>query len=426
MDRRITKTENQCCVELCGRPENQFQRKRSKNIRQKWLFSGWPFPKEKDRVDLKIGSQQYFISKIYILAKEVIIQHEPITNGVPVSVRIPIVSAKPQNPRYTAIDRLLNNTPSVRFQINNLLNDGDLAALYAGGTAMYLEKGISIQTGMPEKAVENPYEEIGVSLFDPDYALVSVHLGDTSAVQEGFRVIEGLDPGDEYVDMQDEMECTPYDIGADNVQFLQVPIADETLSNSTDRNTMYGVLYLFYMGIIALAAAIFVPQMMPFLFPQEDRNNQSKQNSKVNFLVFLFLCLFMGSIFLTLDGSQRKNASESRAGLILFLLSFVFFCAIFSVIVFKQIIQTSAFSEDGWKLFQVFEFIGECFPGKNYGAVFWGFVLAFLIFCFFILMDHYISKSGISFTPYLFMWGVFFSIAASLIGCFIFSLLKFK
>jgi len=383
-----------------------------------YLLAG-PFPQEKDSVHLLINDRQYYISKIYVLAKEVVIQHEPFTNGTPVSVRIPIVSASPQNTKFTCIDRLLTSTPLVSFQLNSLLKEGSLAAIYDGGTVLYLQRGISIQTVIPTKNAVNPFDEMGISLFEPDYTLVNIHLGDDTGKKEGFsnpmyKIKEGMD------DMEDDLECTPFDIGADNVQFMQVPIADETISGQTNKNTMYGILYMFYMGIIVMVLAFLTPLIVKStisnVLKDGEKNSDVMTNFKSMFVLF-FMSVFLASVFITLDGSQRNNVDESKAGLIIFFLAFS--CS--SIFVVYTTVSGVLRENTGkkWDIGKVTEFLFECLPLKKYSSIFYISAVIFIIFYLVIIFNEKVLKGPFYSSPYLVSWGIFMSFTLGILFAYL-------
>lgn len=408
-DKTKMKSSTKVILNYNGRLKINYKENVQKTFSKNGYLLAGPFPQEKSsqQADLLLNNQQYYISKIYVLAKEVVIQHEPFTNGPPVSLRIPIASADPKNPKYTCIDRLLSSSPIVSFQFNSLLKDGTMAAFYAGGTTLYLETGVSIQTAIPTQNTVNPFDEMGLSLFEPDYSLVSVHLGDTATVagKEGF---------DNMVEMDDDMECTPFDIGADNVQFMQVPIADETVSGQSDKNTMYGILYMFYMGIIIMVLVFLAPLMVEKTLStiKADPNSDAMTNFKSLFVLF-FLCIFIFSVFITLDGSSRHNVAESKAGLIIFFLAFA--CSAIFVVyaTFSGVLKEN----DGtkWEIGKVVEFLFECLPFKKYSKVFTYSVYIFLLFCGIILLDQKVFNGVFNFSSYLITWGIFMSFTFGLL-----------
>lgn len=401
------------------------------NVQKTFSKNGYylagPFSQEKGSpAHLMLNDQQYYIHKIYVLAKEVIIQHKPVMNGTDLTLRIPIISANPKNKKYTSIDRLLSSIPLVSLQLNNLLKEGALAALYSGGTVLYLETGISIKTIVPEKNVVNPFEEIGVSLFEPDYVLVPVHLGDDYSfsgkdkkelpqnpvfadIQEGMQ--EGMDE-----DM-DDFECTPYDIGADNIQFMQVPIADEAISNQANKNTMFGILYLFYMGVIVMALCFLAPLVVKStVLTLGEKSTNVFRNVKSLFILF-FLSIFITSIFITLDGSDRHNVEESKAGLIIFFIAFTC-CAMFVVYTTLSGILNHS-DGSSWEIGNMLEFLFECLPFKKYRMVFTFFVGIFLILVLSITIDEKYMKGKFSMSPNLIVWGIFMSFSAALFIAYI-------
>lgn len=418
-DKTKLRTSTKVVLNYTGRLKINFNENVQKTVSKNGYLLAGPFPQEKGSVaDLWINDQQYYISKIYILAKEVVIQHEPFTNGSRVSLRIPIVSADPKNKKYTCIDRLLSSTPIVSFQLNNLLKEGALAAIYSSGTTLFLETGISIQTVIPSKNAVNPFDEMGISLFEPDYTLVSVHLGDGSQLKTGDETknqMKNLKEGmEDMVDMEDDMECTPFDIGADNVQFMQVPIADETISGQSDKNTMYGILYMFYMGIIIMALVFLAPLMVQTTLStiRQDQNSNVMTNFKSLFVLF-FTCIFLASVFITLDGSDRHNVAESKAGLIIFFLAFA--CS--SIFVVYATVSGVLKENDGtkWEIGKVVEFMFECLPFKKYKRVFIYFVSVFILFCSIIVIDQRLMNGPFYFSPYLITWGIFMSLTFGLL-----------
>lgn len=397
-----------------------FNQNVQKTFSKNGYFLAGPFSQVKDGIShLTLNDKQYYISKIYILAKEVIIKHEPFLNGAPITLRIPIISADPKNRKDTCIDRLLRSIPIVSFQLNNLLEDGGLASLYAGGTAIFLKTGISIQTTFPTKNTVNPFDDIGIPMFDPDYSLVKVHLGENQPVskKEGFsdplfNFIEGME---DTFEMDDDMECTPYDIGADNVQFMQVPIADETISGQTDKNTMYGILYLFYMGVIVMFLVFITPYLVgstvSSITKYYGKNSNVMTNLKSLFVLF-FAFIFVASIFITLDGSERHNVAESKSGLVIFFLAFA--CS--AIFVVYSVVSGILKENDGtsWELGNVVEFMFECLPFKKFHKVFSYSTSIFIFFCIIIVIDQYLMSGAFSFSSYTITWGVFMSLTIGL------------
>ena len=397
----------------------KFKENVQKTFSKNGYFLAGPFLQEKDGVaHLMINDRQYYIYKIYVLAKEVVIQHKPVMNGTDITLRIPIISTNSQNKNYTSIDRLLSNSPLVSFQLNTLLKNGSLAALYSGGTVIYLESGIKLQTIISEKNIVYPYEEIGVSLFKPDYVLVPIHLGDNSSfsgkAEEKLSnsLFDDLQEGlqDDMIDMDDDMECTPFDMGADNVQFMQVPIADDSLAIQSNKNTMFGILYLFYMGVIVMALCFLAPLIVTSVLSTLNNkdNNDVMTNFKSMFVLF-FLCLFIGSIFVTLDGSERHNVEESKAGLIIFFIAFS--CSAIFVI---YAINSSPLGNSKWDLGNLMEFLFECLPFKKFKMIFTFFAIFFVVFCLVISIDEKYFKGKFSLTPNVIVWGIFFSFAVGI------------
>ena len=430
-DKTKLRPSQKVVLNYTGGLEIHFKENVQKTFSKNGYLLAGPFSQEKGgEAHLRINGQQYYISKIYVLAKEVVIQHEPFTNGSPVSLRIPIVSADPKNRSYTCIDRLLSGTPIVSFQLNNLLNEGDTAAFYAGGTVLYLKTGISIQT-TPAKNAVNPFDEMGISLFEPDYTLVSVHLADSSAEKkEGLSkmphtsTVAVADPSmkegmEDMMEMDDDMECTPFDIGADNVQFMQVPIADEIVSGQSDKNTMYGILYMFYMGIIIMVLAFLVPMMVPIALSKimKGEPNSTKMNNFKSLFVLFFTCIFIASVFITLDGSERHNVAESKAGLIIFFLAFAC-CSIFVVVAVTSGVLTTNTGEV-WDIGKVMEFIIECLPFKKFHKVSTYSAMVFLLFCAIVAFDKYVMHGNFSFSSYTMTWGIFLSITIGLLVCLV-------
>lgn len=413
-----------------GRIQINFKENVQKTFSKNGYFLAGPFPQgREENADLTVNGRQYYVSKIYILAKEVVIIHEPFTNGSSLFLRIPIASADPKNLKYTCIDRLLSSTPVVSFQLNSLLKDGSRAAFYAGETTLFLETGISIQTAIPSKNAVNPFDEMKLTLFEPDYRLVYIHLKDTAittstAKKEGFsnpllgNFKEGLENA--VVEMDDDMECTPYDIGADNVQFMQVPIADETVTGHADKNTMFGVLYLFYMGIIVMALTFLAPQIVNVVISNVNENYKKDSNVMSNFkslFTLFFACIFIFSVFMTLDGSERHNVAESKAGLVIFFLAFA--CS--SIFVVYATVSGVLSQSDGskWDIAKVFEFLFECLPFKKFSKVFTNFLYVFAFFCIIVLIDNKLLGGKYFFTSYFIAWGIFLSFTFGILIAYI-------
>lgn len=418
-DKTKQRPSTQVVLNYNGDLKIRFKDNVQKTVSKNGYLLAGPFTQETgQKAHLLLNGQQYYVSKIYVLAKEVIVQHEPVMNGTPVTLRIPIVSADPKNSEFTCIDRLLSSTPIVGFNLNHLLKEGDTAALYAGGTTLYLQTGISIQTVIPSKNAVNPFDEIGMSLFDPDYTLVSVHLADDHEIPAstgGPPLLEGMEDDNIYTD---DMECTPMDIGSDNVQFMQVPITDESVLQQSDKNTMFGILNMFYMGIAIMFLVFMIPYGMNYLKENKQLNlsempNTGKTNFKSWFLL-TSLSVFIMAIFITLDGSDRHNVSESKAGLVIFFLAFVS-SAIFIVTtyLFNTLKETSG---ELWNVGKIMDFLFECFPFKKFGIVSYIAAFVFIVFLVSVTIDKELVKGSFSLTPNSISWGVFMAFAVGLVG----------
>jgi hypothetical protein len=127
-------------------------------------------------------------------------------------------------------------------------------------------------------------------------------------------------------------ECTPYDIGEEDVEYMQVPYFSQTVGSQVSMNMLQGLVYMFYMAIIVLICVFVVPNTYSSLVNFTTLSEEQKQ--KVVFFEWMIpLSFIFGASVLIMDGLYYHGSpSEINAG---FFIAFLFLCILFTIQLYK-------------------------------------------------------------------------------------------
>lgn len=279
---------------------------------------------------------RYYVGAINIFISpepKIVIENKPLTNGVPIYIHIPLITRTDGSKLHdrTSIDKLLNVTDKeeiITVDINSLLGQTQ-AAYYQGQSILKTKKSIAIYTSLDKDDIlyENavtPSNWNGITI-EPTRLHTVVDLLVFGKDDKVANVIEGLD-GDG-VDMDgDVYDCTPLDIEADNIAFMQVPFFSQNVSNKVSMNFLQGMIFLFYLGIIVIICAFVIPNIYAINFSTLTINIQSQ----ILFLEAMIPLLFLiGGTGLILDGALvRESIQLINAGVLIILFFGCFWVAI--------------------------------------------------------------------------------------------------
>ena len=360
---------------------------------------------------------RYYVGAINIFISpepKIVIENKPLTNGVPIYIHIPLITrtdGSKLNDR-TSIDKLLNVTDKeeiITLDINSLLGQTQ-AAFYQGQSILKTKKSIAIYTSLEKDDIlfENavtPSNWNGITI-EPTHLHSVVDLLVFGKDDKVANVIEGLD-GDMDGDVYD---CTPLDIEADNIAFMQVPFFSQNVSNKVSMNFLQGMIYLFYLGIIVIICAFVIPNIYAIQFTTLGGTIQSK----ILFLEAMIPLLFLlGGTGLILDGALvRESIQLINAGVLIILFFGCFWVTIQALKLYDRARFVTAPGTSMWK--ELFTVVSSLWPSFSF------FLVVFYVIIGFVIIRMQEGK----YPMMIFLWGTCFAGGLSLIYYAIFMIFQ--
>lgn len=145
-------------------------------------------------------------------------------------------------------------------------------------------------------------------------------------------LIEGFEEAVQIAGDDGVYECTPYDIGEEDVEYMQVPYFSQTVGSQVSMNMLQGLVYMFYLAIIVLICVFVLPNTYSSLVNYTTLSEEQKQ--KVVFFEWMIpLSFIFAASVLIMDGLYYHGSpSEINAG---FFIAFLFTCILFTIQLIK-------------------------------------------------------------------------------------------
>lgn len=308
---------------------NQYEKNLQKDGYIKLSFTSY---KSETHPNLVINNQKYKTTNLYILVNshnttssgELILEHEPITNGNDkVYVCIPL-KTQPGNSEQTVIDKIISGSfrANLEVNLNPLLVTNKIGKITSNGIVVYFFDPILIST--PFYAFANTDNLLFQALSEyEDYEEVTIQKYSNSLQtmsKEGFQ---------ENMDTDMVFECANVDVDSSSETVDLVPAGGD-FSKNFSVNQLQSTTINFFSFIIVLCIAVFISPMVyrnvfvsfidKVIESHENKPGNLKTFDIIIFGFFLFYCIFMVN---TGVNGQTPNTILTSCGVIFFIFLFL-------------------------------------------------------------------------------------------------------